>query len=80
MTVAKIQQEVGQLPEAERRKLAVWIMATYPPRSVATLISIAEKEASERRWVPTKPTPDNIPTGEPLKQGLRRFKRLGIFS
>ena len=78
MTVARIQEEVGQLPESERRKLAAWMIAAYPPRSVKELVSRAEKDASEGKWIPTKPAPDNVPTGEVLEQGLRRFKRLGI--
>jgi len=78
MTVAKIQEQVGQLPDAERRKLAAWMLATYPPRTVEELVANAQKEAAQGKWVPTPPTADNIPNGQSLQQGLNRFKRLGI--
>jgi len=78
MTMAKILEEVGQLPASERRELAALIVAKYPPRSVEELVSRAEREAQQGKWVPTPPTADNIPTGEALAQALGRAKKLGI--
>ena len=78
MTVAKILKDVGQLPASERREVAALLVAKYPPRSVEELVSRAEKEARQGKWVPTPPTADNIPTGEALAQALRRAKKLGI--
>jgi len=74
MTMAKILEEVGQLPASEQRELAAFMVAKYPPRSVEELVSRAEKEVRQGKWVPTPPTVDNIPAGEPLG----RAKKLGI--
>lgn len=78
MTVAKILKDVGQLPASERREVAALLVAKYPPRSVEQLVSRAEKEARQDKWVPMPPTADNIPTGEALAQALRRAKKLEI--
>jgi hypothetical protein len=78
MTMAKILEEVGQLPASEQRELAALIVAKYPPRSVEELVSRAEKEVRQGKWVPTPPTADNIPAGEALAQALSRARKLGI--
>jgi hypothetical protein len=58
--------------------VAALLLAKYPPRSVEELVSRAEKEARQGKWVPMPPTADNIPTGEALAQALRRAKKLEI--
>lgn len=78
MTMAKIQEEVGQLPESERRRLTAWMVEHYPLRTVEGLVSRAEADVRQGKWVPTPPTADNIPTGEALSQALLRAKKLGI--
>ena len=78
MTVAKILKDVGQLSASERREVAALLVAKYPPRSVEELVTRAEKEDRQGKWIPTPPTADNIPTGEALAQALRRAKKLGI--
>ncbi len=73
-----MQREVGKLPEKERRKFAAWLLAKYPPRSVNDLVSRAEAQAKQGKWVPQPPVPDNIPTGKALAQAVERAKSLGL--
>ena len=63
MSVEQIQREVSRLSAAERRKLAAWMFAEFPPRSVDELVARAEAQAKRGEWTPQPPTPDNIPTG-----------------
>lgn len=78
VSLDQIQREVGRLPERERQKLAAWLLANYPPRSVDSLASRAEMEAKLGKWVPQPPTPDNIPSGKALTQAVERVKALGL--
>ena len=78
MSVEQIQREVSGLPEAERRKLAAWMFAEFPPRSVDELVARAEGQTKRGEWTPQPPTPDNIPTGAALDAALRRAKPAGI--
>ena len=78
MSVEQIQREVSRLPATERRKLAAWIVAEYPLRSVDDLVARAEGEARRGVWTPQPPTPDNIPSGAALDAALRRATAAGI--
>ena len=78
MSVEQIQLEVSRLPESERRKLAAWMFAQFPPRSVDDLVARAEAQAKRGEWTPQPPTPDNIPTGAALDAALHRAKAAGI--
>ena len=78
MSLEQIQGEVERLPESERRKLAAWMLAQFPPRSVEDLVSRAEREARRGEWMPQPPVPDNIPSGPSLQAAVRRAKAAGI--
>jgi hypothetical protein len=78
MSVEQIQREVRRLPEAERRKLAAWVLAEFPPRSVNDLVAAAEAAAKRGEWTPQPPTADNIPKGVALDAALRRARAVGI--
>ncbi|MSU22663.1 MAG: hypothetical protein EXS32_02455 [Opitutus sp.] len=78
MSVEQIQREVSQLPEGERRQLAAWMFAQFPPRSIDELVARAEAQAKRGEWTPQPPTSDNIPTGAALDAALRRAKAAGI--
>jgi hypothetical protein len=78
MSVEPIQREVRQLPEPERRKLAAWMLAQFPPRSVQEFVGRAEEQARRGEWTPQPPTPDNIPTSAALESAVRRAKATGI--
>jgi len=78
MSVEQMQQAVGKLPEKERRKFAIWLLAKYPPRSTGDLVSQAEAEARQAKWVPQPPGRDNIPTGKALAKAVGRAKVLGL--
>ena len=78
MTIAKIQEEVGHLTESERRRLTAWMVEHYPVRTVQDLVSRAEADVRQGKWVPKPPTAENIPTGETLTQAVLRAKKLGI--
>jgi hypothetical protein len=78
MSVEQIQREVTRLPEAERRKLAAWMFAQFPPRSVDELVACAAAAAQRGEWVPQPPTPDNIPSGAALDAAVRRAEAVGI--
>jgi len=78
MSVEQIQREVSRLPATERRKLAAWMLAEFPPRSVDELVARAETDARRGIWTPPPPTPDNIPTGAALDAALRRATAAGI--
>lgn len=73
-----MQQAVSKLPEKERRKFAAWLLAKYPPRSVGDLVSRAETQARQRKWMPARPGLDNIPTGKALAKAVDRAKALGL--
>ena len=78
MSVEQIQREVRELPEPERRKLAAWIFAEFPPRSVDELVARAETGARRGEWTPQPPTADNIPTGKALAAAVRRAQAAGL--
>lgn len=78
MSVEQMQREVGKLPEEDRRKFAAWLLAKYPPRSVGELVSRAEVQAHQGKWVPQVPTGENIPTGQALTKAVERAKALGL--
>ena len=78
MSVEQIQREVSQLSEGERRKLAAWMLAEFPPRSVNELLARAEAQAQRGEWTPQPPKPDNIPTGAALAAAVRRARAAGI--
>lgn len=78
VSVEQMQQAVGKLPEKERRKFATWLLAKYPPRSTGDLVSQAEVQARQRKWVPQPPGRDNIPTGKALAKAVGRAKALGL--
>lgn len=78
MSVEQMQHAVGKLPEKERRKFAAWLLAKYPPRSVGDLVSHAEAQARQGKWVPQPPGLDNIPTGKTLAKAVGRAKTLGL--
>ena len=78
MSVEQIQREVSRLPVTERRKLAAWMLAEFPLRSVDELVARAETEARRGLWTPQPPTPDNIPTGIALAAAVRRATAAGI--
>ena len=77
MSIEQIQGAVVQLPEAEKRKLAAWMLAQFPLRSVHDLVSQAEAEARQGQWSPQPPGPDNFPTGPALEAALRRTRAAG---
>ena len=77
MSVEQMQQAIVKLPEKDRRKFAAWLLAKYPPRSVGDLVSRAEAQARQGKWVPEPPRPDNIPTGKALAKAVSRAKALG---
>jgi hypothetical protein len=78
VSVEQIQREVSQLPEADRRKLAAWMLTQLSPRSVDDLVARAEADAKRGVWSPQPPTPDNIPTGPALAAAVRRAKAAGL--
>ncbi|MBI2812754.1 MAG: hypothetical protein HYX71_00525 [Opitutae bacterium] len=78
MSVEQMQQAVGKLPEIERRKFATWLLAKYPPRSTGDLLSRAEAQARQGKWVPQPPGKGNIPTGKALAKAVGRAKALGL--
>jgi hypothetical protein len=78
MSVEQIQGEVRRLPEAERRRLAAWIFAEYPPRSVEELVARAEAAARRGEWTPQPPAADNVPSGAALDAALDRARVAGI--
>lgn len=73
-----MQRAVGKLPVSERRKFAAWLLAKYPPRTVADLVSQAEAQARQGKWTPRPPSQENIPTGQALARALERAKDLGL--
>ncbi len=78
MSVEDIQREVDGLSLAERKVLTAWMVDHYPVRSVKDLVSLAEAEALQGKWIPTPPTTENIPSGEAMEKARLRARAIGL--
>ncbi len=71
MSTAEIKQAIEAMPDDERARLTVWIVARYPVLRVEQLMGRAAGLVARGEWAPTPPTDDNRPKGKLLDHALR---------